>query len=155
MDGPGLLKNSAPYFAGKYPTLSMKLDHIGIAQANAHDLTRLFADLGLPLFTNSQTLEKQQVTASFSQLGEVAVELIQPTGENSPVAKFLADRGPGIHHLAFLVKDIETEKAVLAAKGYRPLTESPTLGARGKLVQFFHPKDTAGVLIELCQYVSE
>jgi methylmalonyl-CoA epimerase len=133
----------------------MKLDHIGIAQPDAINLTRLFADLGLPGFEDAQTLEKQQVTASFSTLGGVAIELITPTGEESPVAKFLTSRGPGIHHLAFLVDDLLAERERLVTLGYRPLGDAPTLGAKGKWVQFFHPKETAGVLIELCQYPTQ
>lgn len=133
----------------------MKLDHIGIAQPDATALTRLFDDLGLPGFAGEERLERQKVVASFSNLGAVAVELIQPTEDDSPVAKFLANRGPGIHHLAFLVDDIHAERESLMAKGYRPLSEAPTLGAKGKWVQFFHPKETAGVLIELCQYAEK
>jgi methylmalonyl-CoA epimerase len=130
----------------------MKLDHIGIAQHQDDDLIRLFKDLGLPPFEDHQTLEKQKVSAAFSDVGGVSVELITPTDEESPVAKFLATRGPGIHHIAFLVDNIVAERDRLIGLGYRPLGEKPTLGAKGKWVQFFHPKETAGVLIEICQY---
>jgi len=132
----------------------MKLDHIGIAQHAEDSLKHVFADLGLPGFENQESIERQHVTASFSQLGQVGIELICPTDDDGPIAKFLASRGPGLHHLAFLVDDIKAERERLEGIGYRALTPEPTLGARGKWVQFFHPKDTAGVLIELCQYAS-
>jgi methylmalonyl-CoA/ethylmalonyl-CoA epimerase len=130
----------------------MKLDHIGIAQPNTEALPQVFADLGLPPFENSETIDRQKVTAAFSQLGAVGIELICPTDDESPIAKFLTNRGPGLHHLAFLVDDIAAERQRLESLGYRPLSDAPTKGARGKWVQFFHPKETAGVLIELCQY---
>jgi methylmalonyl-CoA/ethylmalonyl-CoA epimerase len=132
--------------------MAMKLDHIGIAQPSDEGLKKLFSDLGLSSFSDSEQIVKQQVAAAFSQLGEVGIELITPTSEESPIAKFLGNKGPGLHHLAFLVEDIKSESERLATLGYRPLTPEATLGARGKWVQFFHPKDTAGVLIELCQY---
>ncbi len=131
----------------------MKLDHIGIAQPDPAALDTLFNDLGLPTFGQPEVLEKQGVAASFSVLPNgITVEKIVPLSEDSTVAKFLQQRGPGLHHLAFLVDDIAAERAKLEAKGYRALSPAPTLGAKGKWVQFFHPKDTAGVLVELCQY---
>jgi len=130
----------------------MKLDHIGIAQHTPAGLTKLFADLGLAAFSDAETIDRQHVTAQFAQLGSVAIELICPTSPESPVAKFLENKGPGMHHMAFLVDDIAAERTRLESLGYKALSEAPTLGARGKLVQFFHPKETAGVLLELCQY---
>ena len=96
-------------------------------------------------------MASQQVITSFFKVGESKIELLFPTAPESPIAKFLHTKGEGMHHTAFLVKDIEASLAQLKAQGFRLIHETPILGADQKRIAFFHPKDTTGVLIELCE----
>jgi methylmalonyl-CoA/ethylmalonyl-CoA epimerase len=89
----------------------------------------------------------------FFALDDTKVELIQPVSEKSTVHKYLENKGEGIHHVAFEVEDIYAEMERLKSEGFQPLTEKPYVGALNKLVCFFHPKTTNGVLVELCQKV--
>jgi methylmalonyl-CoA/ethylmalonyl-CoA epimerase len=128
-----------------------QIDHIGIAVHNTEEGVQLFsALLGQEPF-HSENLESQQLTATFYALGSTKIELLEPHSPDSPVGKFLASKGPGIHHVAYEVEDIRAEMQRLKEQGFRPLTAEPYQGALGKLVCFFHPKDTGGVLTELCQ----
>jgi methylmalonyl-CoA/ethylmalonyl-CoA epimerase len=85
------------------------------------------------------------------QIGESKIELLEPTSPDSPVAKFLEKSGPGIHHVAYEVKDVEAAIADLKAKGARMIDETPRNGAHGTRIAFVHPKSSNGVLTELCQ----
>jgi methylmalonyl-CoA/ethylmalonyl-CoA epimerase len=85
------------------------------------------------------------------QIGESKIELLEPTSEESPVAKFMEKNGPGIHHLAYEVENIETAIAGLLADGVRMIDETPRSGAHGTRIAFVHPKSSNGVLTELCQ----
>jgi methylmalonyl-CoA/ethylmalonyl-CoA epimerase len=93
------------------------------------------------------------VNTSFFQCGESKVELLEATHEDSPIAKFIAKRGEGIHHIAFEVDNIENEIARLKAAGFDFISEQPKNGADNKIICFLHPKSTNGVLIELCQNI--
>lgn len=131
----------------------MKLEHIGIAVKNLKDSDQLFARLLGNTPYKMEEVESEGVKTSFFQTGESKIELLEPTRDDSPIAKFIAKRGEGIHHLAFEVEDIASEMKRLKEEGIRLLNEVPKPGADNKLVCFLHPKDCNGVLIELCQEI--
>lgn len=128
-----------------------KLEHIGIAVRNLEASNRLFA---LLLGTSPYKVEEvisEGVRTSFFNVGEVKIELLEPTRDDSPIARFIEKRGEGIHHLAFEVTDIHESLSKYAGQGFEPIHTEPRQGADNKLVFFLHPKSTNGVLIELCQ----
>jgi methylmalonyl-CoA/ethylmalonyl-CoA epimerase len=125
------------------------LDHIGIA-VRSIDAARIYEDLGLTI-DHVETVASQGVKTAFLPVGDSRLELLEPTGSDSPVAKYIEKRGEGIHHLCFRVADIEAELARLKAKGYRLVNETPVPGAHGCRVAFLHPSAGNGVLIELSQ----
>jgi methylmalonyl-CoA epimerase len=98
-----------------------------------------------------EVLEEQGVEAVALQVGESLVELLRPLSEDSPVGRFLAQRGPGIHHVAYAVDDIVMALEVLRARGFRLIDEVPRVGVGGKRIAFLHPKSTLGVLTELVE----
>ena len=127
-----------------------KIDHIGIAVPDAEAALAVFRDaLGLEL-THTEDVASQKVTAYQLRVGESSLELLVPNDPESVIAKFLAKRGQGVHHIALAVDDIDAEIARMKAAGLEPLSETPTPGAGGKRVIFFHPRTTGGVLLELC-----
>jgi methylmalonyl-CoA/ethylmalonyl-CoA epimerase len=101
--------------------------------------------------SETEIVEDQGVEVAMLPLGESRVELLQPLGENSPVARFMEKRGPGIHHICIEVEDIAARLAELKAAGAQLIDEQPRRGAGGHLIAFVHPKSTSGVLIELVQ----
>ena len=107
--------------------------------------------LGLEV-KHTETVEEQGVNVAMLPAGEPRVELLEPTGPNSPVAKFLEKRGPGIHHVAVRVPDIRASLARLKAEGARLIDEEPRAGAGGCLVAFVHPSSSGGVLLELVEH---
>lgn len=128
-----------------------KIDHLGIAVEDLQAAVRLFQDvLGLE-FAGEETVAEQRVKTTFFPIGESSLELLEPTDPDSPIAKFLAKRGPGIHHIALGVEDVAQAIEELKAKGVRLIDETPRLGAHGAKIAFVHPKSTPGLLIELCQ----
>jgi len=128
-----------------------QIDHIGIAVNNTEEGIQLFnAILGQEPFYKEEIIS-QKLIATFYKIGPTKIELLEPTSPDSAIGKFLAGKGPGIHHVAFEVEDIRQEMTRMRAEGFKPLTEEPYQGALGKLVCFFHPKSTGGTLIELCQ----
>lgn len=130
-----------------------KIEHIGIAVKNLETSNKLFSKLfGKPPYKTEQ-VESENVNTSFFEMGESKIELLHATSPDSAIAKFIDKKGEGIHHIAFAVDDIEKEAARLKAEGFQPLSEKPRRGADNKLVFFFHPKTTNGVLIELCQEI--
>ena len=127
------------------------LDHIGIAVADVNAALAFYRDaLGLDVETPEE-VSSQRVRAHFIPAGEGAIELLEATAEDSPVAKFVAKRGPGIHHITLRVDDIRAALAQLKARGVRLIDESPRPGAHGSLVAFVHPSSAHGVLVELKQ----
>ena len=130
-----------------------KIDHIGVAVKNLEASNDLFSKLFNRKPFHYETLETQQLNVSFFKLEDTKVELLEPISEKSTVHKFLQTKGEGIHHVAFEVDDIYAEMERLKNEGFLPLTEKPYVGALNKLVCFFHPKTTNGVLVELCQKV--
>ena len=127
------------------------LDHIGIAVANAEEALRFYRDaLGLEIEAPEE-VPSQRVRAHFIQVGETAIELLEATADDSPIAKYVAKRGPGVHHITLRVDDIGEALARLKARGVRLIDETPRAGAHGALVAFIHPSSAHGVLIELKQ----
>ena len=133
----------------------MKIDHIGIATRGIEESLGFWRDaLGLEV-KHTETVEEQGVRVAMLPVGEPRVELLEPTGPDTPVARFLEKRGPGIHHVAVRVADIRAALARLKAEGARLIDEEPRVGAGGCLVAFVHPAASGGVLLELVQHLDE
>lgn len=131
-----------------------KIEHIGIAVKNLEKSNELFTNLfGKPHY-KVETVESEGVKTSFFEAGPNKIELLEGTNSESPISKFIAKKGEGIHHIAFAVADILNEVNRLKKEGFIVLNETPKKGADNKLVVFLHPKSTNGVLIELCQDVN-
>lgn len=128
-----------------------RLDHIGIAVRSIAEAT-IWADLGLDI-SQVETVESQGVKTAFLSVGEANVELLEPTGPSTPVARFIDRRGEGIHHICLRVDGIEEHLERLTAKGYRLIDPAPVPGAHGCRVAFLHPSAGRGVLIELSEKV--
>ena len=127
-----------------------KVEHIGIAVKNLQASMALFENLlGSPSY-KTETVQTENLSTAFFQTGETKIELLQGHDETSVISKFVQNKGEGIHHIAFSVKDIEAEMKRLQASGFVLLQDKPIPGADNKLVCFLHPKSTSGVLIELC-----
>jgi len=127
------------------------LDHIGIAVSNLGDALKFYRDaLGLEV-ERPEEVGSQRVRAHFIPAGEAALELLEATADDSPIAKYLGKRGPGLHHITLRVEDIRAALAQLTARGVRLIDESPRPGAHGSLVAFIHPSSAHGVLVELKQ----
>lgn len=128
-----------------------KVEHLGVAVTDLAQASRFFTDvLGLPL-SKEETVEGQSVRIAFHRVGETKLELLASTTPDGPIARHIEKRGTGIQHVAFHVDDIESALREVRAKGVRTLTEAAERGAEGSLVCFLHPKDTAGILIELVE----
>ena len=133
----------------------MKIDHIGIATRGIEESLAFWRDaLGLEV-RHTETVEEQGVRVAMLPVGEPRVELLEPTGPDTPVARFLEKRGPGIHHVAVRVADIRAALARLKSQGARLIDEEPRVGAGGCLVAFVHPAASGGVLLELVQHTNE
>ena len=128
-----------------------RIEHIGIAVKDLTASNDLFAKLLNRIHYKVEEVESEKVATSFFQTGESKIELLAATSPDSTIAKYIEKKGEGIHHIAFAVNDIEAEVKRLIAEGFQPISEKPKKGADNKLVFFFHPKSTNGVLIELCQ----
>jgi len=129
-----------------------KIDHIGIAVSSLDEGIRLYADgMGLTL-GGIEEVPEQKVKVAFLKVGDTNIELLEPTSADSPVAKFMEkNQGPGIHHVAYEVSDIEKALEAAKAKGLRLIDEKPRKGAHGKKIAFLHPASTLKVLTEYCQ----
>mgnify|MGYP002346037112 FL=1 len=137
----------------KFEEMVNKIEHIGIAVKNMDDANVLFEKmLGVPSY-KMEAVESEGVLTSFFQTGNNKIELLVATNPESPIAKFLEKKGEGIHHIAFDVDDIEAEILRLKNEGFVLINEVPKKGADNKLVVFLHPKNTNGVLVELCQEI--
>jgi methylmalonyl-CoA epimerase len=132
-----------------------RIDHIGIAVKNIDEALKVYSGaLGLQL-TQTDKEEGQKSIVAFLPAGESEVELVEPIGEDGPVARFLQKRGEGIHHICFEVDDIQATLAQLKAQGVQLIDQEPYIGTGGKKIAFIHPKGAHGVLIELYQMVPE
>lgn len=128
-----------------------KIEHIGIAVKDIEKSNKLFAALfGKPHY-KTEEVKSEGVKTSFFDVGPNKIELLEATTPESPIAKFIAKKGEGIHHIAFAVTDIVSEIKRLKEEGFTVLNETPKMGADNKMVAFLHPKSTNGILIELCQ----
>ena len=131
------------------------IDHVGVAVEDIDSALALYRDaLGLPL-VHRETVREQGVDAALLDVGDGHVELLQPLGPDTAVGKFLAKRGPGLHHVAYRVDDIDGALEQLSGAGLRLIDERPRTGIRGSRVAFLHPGSTGGVLTEIVQPAKE
>jgi len=128
-----------------------KVEHIGIAVKTLADAIPLFEKLLNTTCYKTEPVAAEKVNTAFFKQGETKIELLESTDPEGVIAKFIAKKGEGLHHIAFDVKDIRAEMARLEAAGFQLLSPEPKTGADNKWVCFLHPRDTQGVLIELCQ----
>lgn len=130
-----------------------KIEHIGIAVKDLNVSNGIFEKLlGAPHY-KIEEVASEGVKTSFFEVGPNKIELLEATRPDSPIAKFIAKKGEGVHHIAFAVTDIKAEIARLKKEGFIVLNETPKKGADNKLVAFLHPKTSNGVLVELCQEI--
>ena len=127
-----------------------RIDHIGVAVVSIDDALDVYNALGLEV-AHREEVPAQKVRTAFLPVGDSRIELLEPTAEDSPVAKFLLKRGPGVHHVCFLVDDIDAALADLASRGFRLLHGAAVRGADGKRIAFLHPDAGHGLLIELSE----
>ena len=128
-----------------------RINHIGIAVRDIDEAARFYTEaLGLQL-GGIEEVPDQKVRVAFLPIGEVRIELVQPTSPDSPVAKFLEKNGPGFHHIAYEVADVAAEVERLKAQGVRMVDQEPRKGAHNTRIAFVHPKASGGVLTELVQ----
>jgi methylmalonyl-CoA epimerase len=131
--------------------MKITIDHVGIAVSSIEEALAFYRDaLGLEVEA-PEDVPSERVRAHFIPAGETALELLQATADDSPIAKYVAKRGPGLHHLTLRVDDIAAVLARLKSRGVRLIDETPRPGAHGSLVAFIHPSSAHGVLIELKQ----
>lgn len=128
-----------------------KIEHLGIAVSNLQDSIIMFEKLLNTRCYKTEEVISEGVRTAFFQVGESKIELLEATKPDSPIAKFLAKQGGGIHHIALDVDDIEAEMERLKSLDFILIQESPKDGADNKRIAFLHPKSTNGVLVELCQ----
>ena len=128
-----------------------KIEHLGIAVTDLQASIMLFEKLLNTASYKTEEVVSEGVRTAFFQVGDSKIELLEATNPDSPIAKFLAKQGGGIHHIAFEVEDIESEISRLKALDFILIHESPKDGADNKRIAFLHPKSTNGVLVELCQ----
>ena len=131
--------------------MELPLDHVAIAVPSITAALPLFELLAQSTGSRIERVESQKVDVAFVGTGSGRIELLQPTAPDSTVQKFLDKRGPGLHHIAYRVADIEAALARLAAAGIRLIDEKPRPGAGGHRVAFLHPQSTQGVLVELVE----
>ena len=127
------------------------IEHVAIAVSSLKEPSKVFGDiLGLDNTSTEEVIDQKVVTDIFDT-GRGKVELLEAISEDSPISNFLEKRGNGVHHIAFLVDDLEIALKDLAESGIDLIDRSPRIGAEGMLIAFLHPKSTCGVLVELCQ----
>jgi methylmalonyl-CoA/ethylmalonyl-CoA epimerase len=127
------------------------IEHIGIAVKDIEAATSLYTRLmGVEPYKR-ELVDSEHVVTVFFKTGETKIELLAATSDASPIAKYIDKKGEGIHHIAYSVENIEEEMERMKFEGFKLINETPKRGADNKLICFIHPKDTSGVLIELCQ----
>jgi len=131
------------------------IEHLGIAVKSLEASIPIYEKLLNTKCYKQESVESEHVITAFFKTGNNKIELLQATSDESAIAKFIEKRGEGIHHVAYLVRNIHAEMERLRSEGFRLLNEKPKLGADNKLICFIHPKDTSGVLMELCQEILE
>lgn len=128
-----------------------KIEHIGIAVKDLSLSNNIYAQLLGTVHYKTESVESEKVITSFFQVGENKIELLQSSDASGVIGRFIENKGEGIHHVAFAVGDIRKEMKRLKDSGFILLNDEPKQGADNKLVCFVHPKNTSGVLIELCE----
>lgn len=131
----------------------LKIEHLGIAVKDLEMAIPLYEQLLNTPCYKTEEVASEQVNTAFFNVGESKIELLQATGGESAIHKYIEKKGEGIHHIAFEVENIHAEMKRLSALGFQILNEEPKKGADNKLICFLHPKSTNGVLIELCQEI--
>lgn len=127
-----------------------RIDHIGIAVANLDEAIKYWENvIGLKCY-NIEEVKDQKVKTAFFKIGEVKIELLEPTSPESTIASFLEKKGQGVHHIAFAVDDTNEALKDVESKGVKLIDKSSRSGAEGLNIGFLHPKSTLGVLTELC-----
>jgi len=128
-----------------------KINHIGIAVHSIEESTPLYRDVYGMQDEGVEVVEEQKVKVAFFGVGGSRIELLEPTSDDSPVAKFIAKNGPGVHHIAYEVEDVCAEIERLKGEGIRLIDDVPRCGAHHTQIAFLHPKSSGGVLTEMCQ----
>jgi len=129
-----------------------KINHVGVAVKSLEESIPFYRDMLNMKFAGTEEVVEQKVRVAMFEIGESKIELLEPTSPESPIAKFLEKNGgPGVHHLAYEVDDIEAAIAKLMADGARMVDEKPRNGAHGTRIAFIHPKTSGGILTEICQ----
>jgi methylmalonyl-CoA/ethylmalonyl-CoA epimerase len=131
------------------------IEHLGIAVKDLEASIVVYEALLNTKCYKREEVKSENVITAFFQTSNNKIELLQATSDESTIAKFIEKKGEGMHHVAYAVKDIYAEMERLRKAGFRLLNEKPKRGADNKLICFVHPKDTSGVLMELCQEISE
>jgi methylmalonyl-CoA epimerase len=131
-----------------------KIDHLGIAVEDLKAAVQVYKNLGMES-AGEEEVPEQKVRVAFFPLGESSIELLEPTDLESPIAKFIAKKGAGLHHIAIRVDDVAMAIEDMKAKGVKMIDEVPRHGAHGAKIAFIHPKSTPGVLLELCERKQE
>ncbi len=132
-----------------------RIDHVGVAVEDLDGALALYEGaLGMPA-VHRETVEEQGVEAVLLDVGDGHVELLKPLGPDTPVGKFLVKKGPGLHHVAYAVTDIEATLSQLREQGVRLIDETPRTGIRNSRVAFLHPRSTGAVLTEIVQPAKE
>ena len=128
-----------------------KIEHLGIAVKDIEASLKIYEALLNTSCYKKESVESEGVLTAFLEIGETKIELLQATNEDSPIAKFIAKKGQGIHHIAFDVEDIDSEINRLESEGFELINKTPKDGADNKIIAFLHPRSTDGILVELCQ----
>jgi methylmalonyl-CoA epimerase len=129
-----------------------RLDHVAVATESIFRSQKIFESLGLVFEEREEIVETQKVKTKFAAMDNHAhLELLEPTSSESAIAQFIAKKGAGIHHMAFLVSDVEKKAQELRSQGFILIYEKAQDGANNKLINFIHPKSTGGILIEISQ----
>ncbi len=127
------------------------IEHVAVAVNDMDNPSNFFGNLLGINNTSKEEVEDQKVITDIYDTGSGKIELLKATAEDSPITKFLSKRGQGVHHVAFLVDDLQLALAELAEAGVELIDSKPRVGAEEMLIAFLHPKSTSGVLVELCQ----
>ena len=131
--------------------IEMKVDHIGIAVKDLQDTLNLYKKILDNSEVQIEEVPTEKVRVATIPLGDTRIELLEPMSDESAIAKFIKEKGEGVHHIAVAVEDIKASIGKLSAEGLRVLYPEPRPGSHGKMITFVHPKSTRGVLLELCQ----
>jgi methylmalonyl-CoA/ethylmalonyl-CoA epimerase len=132
-----------------------KIDHIGIAVKDLDEIQQTLSDAFDLKPEFSEEVKEQMVKVLGYHVGESTIEYLAPSSNESPIAKFIAKKGSGLHHIAYQVEDLQKTLDHLKQKGFRLIDENPREGAEGKNIAFIHPKSSNGILIELCEVKKE